>query len=507
MIDHENGLPVGWNMTLISCVAQVDLGKTPKKVQYCDLSGYKIIKFRDVSYNGINWNKGDKGYIKSDTSIKDLKTLKLNDVLITASAHASEHIGKKVAFVSRIPNDFEEVFFVGELLSIRANSEILLPKFAFYYFLSNEGYKAIQEKVKGVHLTTGEARKIEIPLAPLPEQNRIVAEIEKQFSRLDEAVAGLKRIQVNLKRYRASVLKSAVEGKLTAEWRKQHPDTEPAEQLLQRILKERREHWEQAELEKMQAAGKQPKDELWKHKYKEPEKPDVSDLPEMPEGWVWARLDTIASLKGGITVDKNKVSPDFIKAPYLRVANVQRGYLDLTEIKEILAPKQKIDQLLLKRNDILFNEGGDIDKLGRGWIWEDQLSNCIHQNHVFRARLLLLNVEAKLVSWWGNTFGRDYFLREGKQTTNLASINLTKLSCFPVPLPSQQEQNQIVSEVERRLSIADEVEQQINTNLKRAERLRQAILKKAFSGKLVPQDPDDEPAGVLLEKIKQGQRA
>lgn len=496
MIDQENGLPVGWTLTTLGQVCKTTSGGTPSR------------KFKEYFQGDIPWVKSGE---LPDNVISTVEEYITKEALTNSSAKLFPEDTLLIALYGAT------VGKLGILKKTAATNQAvcaifpkvdLCTKYLFWYLRFIRSY-LISQAVGGAQPNINQSilQNLPIHLAPLPEQHRIVAEIEKQFSRLDEAVVGLKRIQANLKRYRASVLKSAVEGKLTAEWRKQHPDTEPAEQLLQRILKERREQWEKAELEKMQTAGKPPKDELWKQKYKEPAKPDVSDLPTLPEGWVWARLDTIASLKGGITVDKNKTSSDFIKVPYLRVANVQRGHLDLTEIKEILATKQKIDQLLLKRNDILFNEGGDIDKLGRGWIWEEQLTECIHQNHVFRARLFLLNVEAKFVSWWGNTFGRDYFLREGKQTTNLASINLTKLSCFPVPLPSHQEQTQIVSEVERRLSIADEVEQQINTNLKRAERLRQSILKKAFSGRLVPQDPNDEPAGVLLEKIKQAQRA
>ena len=107
-----------------------------------------------------------------------------------------------------------------------------------------------------------------IPVAPPDQQDRIVAEIEKQFSRLDEAVASLKRVKANLKRYKAAVLKAAVEGKLTEEWRKQNPDVEPASKLLERILAERRTKWEEAELAKMKAKGKEPKNDKWKEKYK-----------------------------------------------------------------------------------------------------------------------------------------------------------------------------------------------------------------------------------------------
>lgn len=310
-----------------------------------------------------------------------------------------------------------------------------------------------------------------IPLPPLHMQKRIVAEIEKQFSRLDEAVTNLKRVKANLKRYRASVLKAAVEGRLVeteAEIaRREGREYETGKQLLERILETRRREWK------------------GKGQYKEPAAPDVRELPELPEGWAWGSLNGIASLKGGITVDskRNKINARLV--PYLRVANVQRGYLDLSEIKHIPVKESDIADLRLEYGDILFNEGGDRDKLGRGWIWESQLVDCIHQNHVFRARLYSADMPPSFVSWWGNTFGKEYFSREGKQSTNLASINLTKLSALPVPIPPLAEQRRIVAEVDRRLSLVRETEAQVEANLKRAERLRQAVLQKAFSGELV----------------------
>jgi type I restriction enzyme S subunit len=215
--------------------------------------------------------------------------------------------------------------------------------------------------------------------------------------------------------------------------------------------------------------------------YRDPEEPQAEGLPPLPEGWAWARLDAVAALKGGITVDKKRRDSTARAVPYLRVANVQRGYLDLEEIKQIEAPQDDIEELRLQPGDILFNEGGDRDKLGRGWIWEGQIAECIHQNHVFRARPYSTDVSAKLISWWGNTFGKDYFLREGKQTTNLASINMTKLSAFPVPIPPVAEQYRVVAEVDRRLTIIREVEAEVDANLARSLGLRRSILARAFA--------------------------
>ena len=353
-----------------------------------------------------------------------------------------------------------------------------------------QGYVTGTTRLK---LTQAALNSIPVPLAPLPEQRRIVAEIEKQFTRLDASVDALKRVQANLKRYRASVLKSACEGKLVpteAELaRSEGSDYEPADQLLERILSARRAHWEAQEKRR--------------GRYKELSSPDTSALSELPKGWVWATLSQISDLKGGATKGRRfRAGESLTEVPYLRVANVQRGYLDLSEIKTIEVTQEVADQLALVPGDILFTEGGDRDKLGRGWVWKGELDGCIHQNHIFRSRLLLTEMHPEFVSWWGNSFGQTFFEHSGKQTTNLASINLSVLSSFPVPLPPLAEQRRIVAEVERRLSVIQQAEATVEANLTRAERLRQSILKQAFSGKLVPQDPGDEPASALLERIR-----
>jgi type I restriction enzyme S subunit len=298
-----------------------------------------------------------------------------------------------------------------------------------------------------------------------------VAEIEKQFTRLEAGVAALRRVQANLKRYRAAVLKAACEGRLVpteAELaRAEGRSFESGQQLLARILIERRQNW--------QVRGK----------YKEPVGLDATKLFPLPKGWTWTTLDALAEIKGGITKDQNrKHSAPTRSVPYLRVANVQRGYINLTEVKEIVTTEDEIKELSLKPGDILFNEGGDRDKLGRGWVWSGQLPECIHQNHVFRARLHVAELNPKLVSWYANTFGQKFFFDEGKHTTNLASISMSKLKSLPIPIPPASEQTRIVAEVERRLSVVEELESVVTANLQRATRLRQSILQKAFTGML-----------------------
>ena len=233
-----------------------------------------------------------------------------------------------------------------------------------------------------------------------------------------------------------------------------------------RILAERRQNWK------------------GRGKYKEPQALTATNLPAIPDGWTWTTLDALADVKGGITKDQNrKHSTPTRFVPYLRVANVQRGFIDLTEVKEIVAAEDEIHELALRPGDILFNEGGDRDKLGRGWVWHGELPECIHQNHVFRARLYCGGLNPKFVSWYANTFGQKFFFDEGKHTTNLASISMSKLKGLPVPIPPPAEQTRIVAEVERRLSVVEELEAVVSANLQRASRLRQSILEKAFTGK------------------------
>ncbi|MGH2583531.1 MAG: hypothetical protein ACRDJE_01310 [Dehalococcoidia bacterium] len=208
-------------------------------------------------------------------------------------------------------------------------------------------------------------------------------------------------------------------------------------------------------------------------------------------GWAWTSLAEIAELKGGITKGQQRKPGETLRpVPYLRVANVQRGYLDLTDVRTIEATDAEVRGLALRPGDILFNEGGDRDKLGRGWVWRGELDECIHQNHVFRARLYDQSIAPKFVSWYANSVAQSYFFNEGKQTTNLASINLTKLGALPLPIPPTTAQRRIVAAIEThltRLDVAVAALQRAGANLKR---YRAAVLKAAVEGRLVPTEAE-----------------
>lgn len=352
-------------------------------------------------------------------------------------------------------------------------------------------------------LTQKNLNRLPLKIPATNEQRRIVDKIEALTARSRRAKEALDAVPALLDKLRQSILAAAFRGDLTKEWRAAHPNVEPASVLLDRIRKERRARWEEAELAKMRSKGSLPKDDKWKSKYVEPEPVNTDDLPELPEGWAWASLETLTVISGGIAKgEARRDQQEYVEVPYLRVANVQRGYLLLDDVRTIEVTVDKAASLRLEAGDILLNEGGDRDKLGRGWVWEGQIANCIHQNHVFRARPATQDVNSRYVSHYANALGQDFFMDQGKQTTNLASVSMSKIRRLPIALAPELEQKAILNIVETALETSLETRRFVERCKEQAEALNSAILAKAFRGELVPQDPNDEPASALLERIR-----
>jgi type I restriction enzyme, S subunit len=344
----------------------------------------------------------------------------------------------------------------------------LETKYLFWYlrFVRSD---LIAQAIGGAqpNISQGILRNLLIPFAPLYQQKQIVAEIEKQFSRLDEAVANLKRVKANLKRYKAAVLKAAVlkaavEGKLTEDWRKQHPEVEPASKLLERILAERRTR------------------RVGRGKYKEPDTVDASGLPLIPNIWKWVSLDQLLL---NITDGDHQPPPQTDSGvPFLVIGNVRSGMLEFEDSRFVSRQYADGVDVFRKpiRGDILYTLVGSFGIALR--VDTDQ-EFCI-QRHIGVLRPHKLSPAAYLIHALNSLF---IFLQATKVATGTAqkTVPLAGLRRFAIPLAPQAEQQQIVAEVERRLSVIEELESAVEANLTRADRLRQSTLAHAFSGMLV----------------------
>ena len=193
--------------------------------------------------------------------------------------------------------------------------------------------------------------------------------------------------------------------------------------------------------------------------------------------------------------------------PYLRVANVQDGFLDLSEIKMIEVSPDLIPKYTLQQGDVLFTEGGDYDKLGRGTVWNNEIPNCLHQNHVFAVRTNQSKLIPEFLSFQaGSYYGKQYFLRCSKQTVNLASINSTQLKSFPVLLPDLEEQREIIRLVESSLSNEQQIKQSAETAVMHIDTMKKSILARAFRGELGTNDPAEKNADAILQTIQEMRR-
>ena len=480
----QQDLPAGWASATMGEVATIVGGGTPKTSEPDNFEGGGIPWITPADLSGCG-NKsiscGARNITGKGLKSSSARLLPTGAVLLSTrapigyTAIASQPVATNQGFKS---------FILAKGLD---NS------FVYYYFLSaREMLQSLGGGTTFKELSGAAAATIPIPLPPLFEQHRIVAEIETQFARLDASVAALRRAQANLKRYRASVLKDACEGRLVPteaeRTRSEGRDLEPASVLLERILAERRARWETQEKRR--------------GKYREPSAPDASTLPQLPEGWVWATVEQLAEIQGGIQKQPKRAAADN-PYPFLRVANVLRGYLDLKEVHQIELFPGELDKLRLVYGDLLIVEGnGSPSQIGRMAIWKGDIEDCVHQNHIIRARLIGGLSSQYVETYWNSPTGATEVSNVASSTSGLYTLSVSKVSVLPVPIPPLAEQHRIVAEVERRLSVVQQAEETVEASLARAERLRQSILRQAFSGRLVPQDPDDEPASALLERIR-----
>ena len=465
-------IPSDWQWVSLAGVGKVITGNTPPtKVIENYGSDIPFVKPPELVDRGIA--QATEGL--SQLGMKTARLLPKGAVLVSCIGG----LGK--TGLAKVPMAFNQQ------INAIVFDEHVLPEYGFYYA------QTLKPWLYGVASATtlpivnkGKFHRAPFPLAPIDQQKRIVAEIEKQFSHLDEAVANLKRVKANLKRYKAAVLKAAVEGKLTEAWREAHPEVESASKLLDRILAERRAKWEESELAKMEAKGKAPKNDKWKAKCPEPAAYVASEFRELPRKWVMASLDQLSWHSGYGTSARCAYENDGV--PILRIPNIDKAEIDLSDVKFAPSDLEVSDCESLAPNDMLvIRTNGSRSLIGRAAIVAKEFQETTYYaSYLIRFRLLGDKGLARwLSSYWQSTVARAWVEERAATSAGQHNISMSVLATAPVPVPPEDEQQRIVTEVDRHLSLVRDTETQVETNLKRAERLRQSILSRAFSGQLV----------------------
>jgi type I restriction enzyme S subunit len=466
----EKSLPPGWAWTTLEDTCETIMGQSPPSETYNDerigLPFYQgKAEFGDLYPTPVKWCSHPG------------KIAEAGDILISVRAPVGP------------TNLCREQSCIGRgLAAIRPEA-----KMGNLYFLHWLRYveKEWDSKATGTTfkaISGGILRAQEVPLPPLAEQQRIVAEIEKQLTRLDAGVAALRRARAKLKRYKAAVLKAACEGRLVP----QDPADEPASALLRRILAERRRKWEAEQI----ARGKDPR----KLRYEEPASPDTKKLLKLPKGWVWATVEQLNPATRPCAYGVLQPGLDIEDGIFLvRVGDIENGKVYTENIKQIdpqIAAKYPRTKLM--GGEVLISLVGAI---GRTAVVPRSL---VGANTARAVGVIPLTeyIQAPWVEIWFRNPDKVREMTSKAHEVARKTLNLEDVRAALVALPPLTEQQRIVAEIERRLSVVEELEAAVETNLARAGRLRQSILKRAFEGKLVPQDPADEPAAVLLERIR-----
>jgi type I restriction enzyme S subunit len=465
-----------WHRAKLADIAQVIRGVTYKKEQATSQPAtdmLPILRATNVQDGSLVLDS-DLVFVPKEL-VSETQKLRVGDIVVATSS-GSKHLVGKTAQV----REAWEGSFGAFCAAIRPTGDID-QRYLGYFFETREYKDYISKKALGVNINNlrrGDLEEISVPVAPLDQQKRIVAEIEKQFSRLDEAVASLKRVKANLKRYKAAVLKAAVEGRLVeteAELaRREGRSYETGAQLLQRILETRRSQWQ------------------GKGKYKEPGAREITDLPELPEGWVWEKLENaVLGIVVGYVGPVKEHIVDESHTRFLSTTHVgENEFIDV----EIRYVSDEFDTRNRKSSvapgDVLIARHGDSGKA------------CLVPHHIPRAQasnVVIVRPNSEITNpvylmYAINATRRE--LQKKKVGGVQQVVNTKSMGAFPLPIPPRREQDEIVKQIESRLSVLGALHDALIVAEARAGRLGQSILRAAFSGALASEANIDQKQAV-----------
>jgi type I restriction enzyme S subunit len=477
--EENNSLPEGWFLTVLGKVATWGSGGTPSRS-------------KPSYYNGnIPWVK--TGELKNTIVSKTSETI-TEEGLANSSAKLFPKgsiviamYGATIGRTSILGMDAA----TNQACAVANPYEGLLINVYLYYYLKSQKNTFINQGKGGAQKNISQTviKKHPLPLPPLAEQKRIVAKLDTSMGHVERSKERLAKVPALLKAFRQSVLAQAVSGQLTADWREAHPDVEGADVLLERLYTFRLEA----------LTNKKHKKELLKSY----EEKTVELIYSIPDTWQFVHLDVLCN---GFKYGSSKKSLVEGDVPVLRMGNMQGGKIDWSKLK-YSSNSVEISKYALEKNDVLFNRTNSPELVGKTAIYKAErpalyagyLIKIDHYKEFLDSDYLNFSLNSVHAKKWANEVKLD-----GVSQSN---INAQKLAKFAISLPPLQEQKEIVKRVEALFAKADALEAHYNKALQHLETLPQALLAKAFRGELVEQDPNDEPARVLLERIEAEQAA
>jgi type I restriction enzyme S subunit len=498
MIEYE--LPKSWIKTTLKNIGQIISGGTPSTSIQEYWGG-------NVSWiSPIDLSKYEAKYIsKGAKSISQLGLLKSSAKLMPSGS---------VLFSSRAPIGY--VAIAAQELCTNQGFKSIIPNDSIYneylyYFLKSSKRQADDlasgTTFKEISLTNFSI--IEIPLPPFAEQKRIVAKIEELFSELDKGIENLKVAQQQLKVYRQAVLKYAFEGKLTIEWRASK-DLINAKSNLETLINESRDKFYNQQIDEWEITLQNFKKS--NTDFKKPSKPSkliVPDAPneihelrkwDIPKEWIWTQIGTICF----VTKLAGFEYSDYVKydengdLPVLKAENAGPNGFKKTNFSKVHSSAvQNLKRSILNGGELLIAFVGSVGNVAT--VPNDQ--KYFLGPNIGMARPYL-KINSRFLEYQLQCALGRRMLTVSIKAVAQPSLSMGTIRQTPIVFTTIEEQEKIVQEIDSRLSVCDKIEENINQGLLQAEALRQSILKKAFEGKLVPQDPNDEPASVLLERIK-----
>jgi type I restriction enzyme S subunit len=474
-------LPPGWALVSLGDISEFVMGQAPAS--------------SDTNFDGIGMpfvktgEFGAKRPIIREWTTRPLKLATFSDVLICV-------VGATVGKL----NLGADCAIGRSVAAIRPRAGI--SQEYIYHFLQTriQAFRSASMGTAQGVISSNMLRDERIPLAPAGEQERIVAAVNALFEEVEAGEAALARAREGLTQFRASLLHAACTGALTADWR--DTQTQHCGDLIAAVQEDRRATWMAAERARLADRGRTTNEKAIAARYEQPLEPDLADLPALPAGWLWTSLDAliVSGPQNGLYLPQTEYGDG---TPIVRIDDFQEGWArKRQDLRRVTCGSDLQATYSLNRDDLVINRVNSMTHLGKTLLVPDDLGGALFESNMMRMRLSRHVNAAFVLAYLQSPAGRGRLIADAKWAVNQASINQTDVRRTTIPLPPRAEQDEIVSRVMDGLRAAVELRAEIDADANATAALRQSILHAAFTGRLVPQNPADEPAAALLARLR-----